>query len=271
MSKASLDRYAANLRTIAGAFTYPATPDLHPSWTMRPSPAISRSRRLQSRLAWLAIVLLVAMASLLAVPQARAAVIRWVQIGAVRIFFGGPTPEAPQAPTTATPMGDLRPQVAPASATPTEVASIPLSQLAGETTLDDAQTRAGFKILLPNYPSDLGSPDRVFVQDQGGAVVILAWISPDDQDRARLVLQELPSESWGVRKTQLETVISTTVDGQPAVWAVGPYVLFYRNGDMVEQRLVEGHVLIWERAGVTFRLESDLSLDQAVKVAQSLK
>jgi hypothetical protein len=86
-----------------------------------------------------------------------------------------------------------------------------------------------------------------------------------------LVLQELPSDSWGVRKVQVQSVTSTTVNGQAAVWAVGPYTLFYRNGDLVEQRLVTGHVLIWEQAGITYRLEGDLSLDEAVSIAESLE
>jgi hypothetical protein len=44
--------------------------------------------------------------------------------------------------------------------------------------------------------------------------------------------------------------------------------------------MIEGHVLIWtegdplaagERAGVTYRLETKLSLEEAIKVAQSLE
>jgi len=146
-----------------------------------------------------------------------------------------------------------------------------LDELSGETTLEQAQSQAEFRIRLPTYPSDLGPPDRVFLQDQGGSVVILAWLSPDDPETVRLTLHELSSDSWGNRKVQLETVTTTTVDGHPAVWAVGPYILIYRNGDLVQVRLVEGHVLIWESASVTYRVESDLTLEEAIQVAESLE
>jgi hypothetical protein len=66
-------------------------------------------------------------------------------------------------------------------------------------------------------------------------------------------------------------IAQTTVNGQPAVWAEGPYILRVRNGYIDERRLIEGHVLIWKEGDVTYRLETDLSLEEAVKIAESLK
>jgi hypothetical protein len=37
------------------------------------------------------------------------------------------------------------------------------------------------------------------------------------------------------------------------------------------RRLVEGNVLIWFENGLTYRLESDLSLEETVRVAESLE
>jgi hypothetical protein len=37
------------------------------------------------------------------------------------------------------------------------------------------------------------------------------------------------------------------------------------------RRLVEGNVLVWEQDGLTYRLETKLSLSEAVKIAESLK
>jgi hypothetical protein len=63
----------------------------------------------------------------------------------------------------------------------------------------------------------------------------------------------------------------TEVNGQRAVWTVGPYPLISRNGDVELTRMVEGHVLIWESDGVTYRLETGLSLEETLKIAESLQ
>lgn len=271
MNDSTLDRYGAKVRSVASAFAYPPTPA--PRSMMRrgtPRP-VGRTRLPLRRLAWLALAALVVVASLLAVPQARAAVSRWIRIGAVRIFLGGPTATGTSSPVTATPTGGVQPSPTEIPATPVPASSLELGDLAGETTLSEARRQAGMEIRLPTYPADLGPPERVFLQDQGGSVVILVWVSPDDAERARLVLQELASESWGVRKMQLESVATTSVSGTPAVWATGPYLMVYRNGELVERRLVEGHTLIWEEGSVTYRLETDLDLREAVRIGESLE
>ncbi len=66
----------------------------------------------------------------------------------------------------------------------------------------------------------------------------------------------------------------TSVKGQPALWTQGPYLLqFERDGQVIvdTRRLVTGHVLIWVEKGITYRLETDLSLEEAVRIAESLK
>jgi len=275
MNDQSADRYAERVRSLAGAFLYPTTPDLAGARQLRLPPVGARRPVLRRRLALVAIVILVAAASLLAVPQARAAVVRLIRIGVVRIFLTesppAPGTQAPAPPVTATPASIQ--DTDGGIPVPTSTASLgsALDELSGETKLEQAQSQAAFRIRLPTYPSDLGPPDRVFLQDQGGSVVILAWLSPDDPETVRLTLHELSSDSWGNKKVQLQAVTTTTVDGHPAVWAVGPYILIYRNGDLVQERLVEGHVLIWESARVTYRVESDLTLEEAIQVAESLE
>ena len=56
-----------------------------------------------------------------------------------------------------------------------------------------------------------------------------------------------------------------------AAWTEGPYLLNKRYGDVAEMRLLQGHVLIWVEETVTYRLESDLPLAEAVQVAESLR
>lgn len=271
MKEEAIDTFADGVRTIARSLPYPPTPRIRPGQPPYTFPSTTHSRLFRRRLGWVVVVLLVALASLLTVPGARAAVVHVIRVGVVRIFFEGAPSSTPPPRVTASPDAGHPAQSKAVSPAPTEAPAAGLDQIAGETTLDDAQERADFPIRLPSYPPDLGPPDRVFAQDQGGSAIVLAWLSPEDPSKVRLVLHELSSESWGVKKVRIEALTTTTVDGVPAVWTVGPYLLIYRNGDVVETRIVVGHVLIWERFGVTYRLESGLSLEEAVRVAESLE
>ncbi len=35
--------------------------------------------------------------------------------------------------------------------------------------------------------------------------------------------------------------------------------------------MIDGHVLIWKKSSLTYRLETDLSLKEAIKIAESLE
>ena len=67
----------------------------------------------------------------------------------------------------------------------------------------------------------------------------------------------------------------TTVDGERALWVRGPHLLQFRekngNVDYDTRRLVNGNVLIWQEDTLTYRLETDLPLEEAVRVAESLR
>jgi hypothetical protein len=67
------------------------------------------------------------------------------------------------------------------------------------------------------------------------------------------------------------TVEMTQVNKQPAVWAEGPYILNMKNGGAENYRLIDGYVLIWEEGGLTYRLETDLSMEEAIRIAESLR
>jgi hypothetical protein len=77
-----------------------------------------------------------------------------------------------------------------------------------------------------------------------------------------------------VYKTNVPVVAATTVNGQYALWTDGPYVVqVVENGQVVNdtRRLVTGHVLIWTEGDVTYRLETDRPLADAVRIAESLR
>jgi hypothetical protein len=205
--------------------------------------------------------------SLMLIPPVRAAVIEFIQIGVVRIFQGEPTPVTPphqQIPST----------MVPVTATPgaTSQPLIPLlERIAGETTLEEAQKTVYYPIELPSYPSDLGSPDRVFVQDADGDMTVLVWIEAQQPDEIRMSLHIIPPSSWAVEKMDPALVQETTVNGQRAIWAVGPYPLRFSSGNLDFVRMIDGHVLIWTDGEITYRLETKLSLEEAIRVAESLE
>ena len=245
------------LRTIANGMDYPRTPDIAGSVAARlHSP--TRPRFSLKRLAWSLTIVFVLLSSLMLIPTVRAAIIEFIQIGIVRIF---PQPVEPTVEVIAT-------------ATPGEASPLPilfLDQIAGETKLSSAQQTAPYPILLPTYPSDLGQPSHVYVQDADGAMTILVWTDPGQPELVTMSLHFIPAGHWAINKFGPVTIQETEVNGQRAIWAVGPYPLLMQNGNIQVERLIDGHVLIWVDGDITYRLETDLGLEEAIKVAESLR
>jgi len=148
--------------------------------------------------------------------------------------------------------------------------AVTISGLAGETTLADAQAGLPFSIRLPGYPADLGTPERVFLQEDG-EMVILVWTDPDDPEKVLLSLHEIAAGNIIVSKFQPVVIQETQVNGQYAVWAVGPYMVQLESGSYAFRRTVEGNTLIWEEDGITYRLETDLTLEESIRIAESLR
>jgi hypothetical protein len=257
------DHFDMQLRGIAGEFRYPATPDIAAS--LRERLAVRGARRPALRLGLAPIALLIVLllaAALLAVPSVRAAILEWLQIGGIRIWLVEPTPTPTMEPS-------LPGETPPPTATPRPVIRTPYRDLAGLTTLDAAREQVYFPIRLPGYPPDLGQPDDVYLQAVGGPLVVLVWRDPADPHRARLALHIL-GPGVVADKGAPPVVESAAVNGQPALWTTGPYMLEYTDG-MGFKWLVEGHVLLWEQDGLTHRLETGLPLDEAIRIAESLE
>lgn len=254
--------FKAQVRTIASQMDYPRTPDIAGTVRARLRTG-TRSRFMSKAAAWSLTIVLILLTSLMLIPPARAAIVEFIQVGVVRIFRAEPTP----VPTT--PSSTMVPVTA--TPAPTEQSLIPLLEgLAGEMTLEEAQAQVDYLILLPSYPSDLGEPDRVFVQDADGDMTILVWVDPQKPDEVLMSLHFLPPGSWAVKKVQPVVIEETQVNGRYAVWTFGPYPMRYENGDLQYLRMISGHVLIWDAEGVTYRLETNLSLEEAIQIAESL-
>jgi hypothetical protein len=266
MNELQQELFERQLNSLSQGLDYPRTPNIAGAVMARLS-APAPPRFLSRRLAWSLTVLLVLCSSLMLIPPVRAAVIEFIQIGVVRIFRAEPTPLAP-------PNQELPSTMAPVTATPgpTLPPLIPvLEGLAGEVTLDAAQHIADYPILLPSYPPELGQPGYVFVQEAEGAMTILVWMQPQQPDQVWMSLHLIPAGSWAITKMGPRIIQETTFHGQSAIWAVGPYPLQFSNGKLDFVRLVNGHVLIWTEGEITYRLETDLGLEEALKIAESLE
>lgn len=256
MSSHDMERFEKNIRKLAAEFPYPETSDLRgPVWERTiEGPQVLSPRAAITYLT--VIIALVVVFLLAAVPGVRAAVFEYVDIGSVRILFGG---EAPTEPADESAL----------EAAPTPVLNI-LDQLEGETSLLQAQAEAEFVISLPQYPTDLGTPDHVFLQQAGGGMVLLVWMEPGNPEAVRMSLHIL-SENSLVLKHAPQVIEEAQVDDQRAYWAEGPYIVEFEDGGFQPARLMSGHVLIWHEEGLTYRLETDLPQAEVVLIAESLK
>jgi hypothetical protein len=256
------DGWEAMVRQTAAALPYPPTP--HVADRVVAHLTNEHDRQTTSRLQplWVASVILALLLGLLAVPPVRAAILEFLQVGAVRIWLvePAPTPTAPQE----MPIERSQP-------TPTPIRS--LLNLAGETTLTEAEAKTGFAIALPTYPPDLGTPDRVFYQELSGPAVILVWTKPEQPEQALLSLQIFGSDTI-VNKGSPPVVMTATVNGRDMVWLNGPYILAYGGGSQPQwemRYLVSGRVLLWQEDGLTYRLEGDFTFEEAIRIAESLE
>lgn len=140
-----------------------------------------------------------------------------------------------------------------------------LERIAGETTLEKAQAQVDFPLALPQA---YGLPQQVFVQNWVGQMVVMLW---RDETDITLALYQF-NEGFGLYKT-VENAVVTEVDGDFALWIDQPHELWLRDGNIFHQQtifFVEGNVLIWDENGITYRLESGLSLEEAIQIAENL-
>jgi hypothetical protein len=256
-----LNPWERNLRQVARSFAYPPTPDISRQ-VRRKLAARPKSFLRPARPAWILAVIMLALAALLAVPPVRAAVLEFIQLGAVRIFSQPetlvPSPEPNEGP------GDSSSTIIPGSP--------PIwGGLSGATTLAEAQEKAGFPLRLPAHPTDLGTPDQVFYQDLGGPVVILLWLAEAPPNEVELALFQIgPGVVLG--KSAPELVDEALVAGARALWLEGDHLLFLeRNGDRDLVTLIVGSkVLVWGQGPLTYRLEGTFTREEAVRIAESM-
>ncbi|HZS86373.1 MAG TPA: hypothetical protein VFE42_02645 [Chloroflexota bacterium] len=202
-------------------------------------------RGLVRRLA-LALLALAALAGgvLVASPDARSAVASWFDLQGV-VFLYRPVPPHPPSSVGA-PLG------------------------------------LGQRLILPS----VGAPDEVYLEalSQGTQVSLVYRPRPGlpavAGSRVGLLLTE--ARGWfehnPVYFKGLEPgtrVAEVRVNGVPAYWLTGkPHLFWYTDASgtpTMERIRLAGNTLLWARNGLIFRLESALSLKQALRIAESVR
>lgn len=232
-----MNKHTEDLLTRAAEkMVYPPTPPIHLS--------VARNKPLRLRRA--AILLVTILLSLSMIPPVRAAIGEILKIGGIEIHVGQEKTPIPHHKTLLT--------------------------LAGKTTLAEAQETVPFPLyVLPEMP------DEVFLQNQTGQMVIMIWLK---DGQIEMALYQFLSE-FSVYKGVDDAEI-TSVNGRLAVWIDTPHVLWFTENKITRSRpafLVEAPVLLWENPvtdeqgrtyHVTYRLETGLSMEETIQIAESL-
>jgi hypothetical protein len=154
--------------------------------------------------------------------------------------------------------------------------------LGAHTTLAAARDRVNFAVRLPAL-EQLGPPQVYYADDPAGGRVSLLYPAGD-----RLPAMEGTPVGLFVTQFRGDTddellakivhegadVTSVEIAGIPGWWIEGAHevLVIARTGDVVAERLrFSDNALLWTRDGVTLRLESALSRQQAIAIAASLR
>jgi hypothetical protein len=188
----------------------------------------------------------------------------------LRIVFGLPPVPSP-SPSQATPAASA--SAAPGSAL----------RLGRPVAIDSVDREAGFHVLRPADPS-IGPPDAAYVDLARNNQVSLVWA-------VRPSLPATLEPSVGLLFSQFDgrldtgffskaisggtTVEPVRVNGREAYWVSGDAHFFFytgRDGQFVEDdRRWVGDALLWSDGTYTYRLETSLGRDEAIRFAESMR
>jgi hypothetical protein len=211
---------------------FPPEPDV--AARVRERIEVRRSRR-----PWLILALaaVAAVGALLAIPQTRAAIFDFLHIGGVEVKR---VPTQPQAPSRVTYLGR-------------------------EVGYEDAQSRVDFPLVAPDTPFATYYDGSV-----AGGMVNMTWNG--------LVLSQWQGEQLQFAQKQVgpgSQVVSVSVNGVPALWITGArHEIVYRgaNGEVLPKtRRLVGNVLLWDKDGITYRLEGAKTRAQALAAVRNLR
>jgi hypothetical protein len=134
-------------------------------------------------------------------------------------------------------------------------------------------------------PSALGRPEEVYVRTAGGSVQAFLVYGARSGIAASTEsgVSALVTAVRGGLETQLLGKVlpaggraeELTVNGGRGVWIEGePHQVFYRgpSGDILADSIrLAGNVLLWEQDGLLLRLEANVTKEQALRIASSMR
>ena len=247
-------------------------PEQEPPWWRR-TVAGATVRRVAAAVV---VIVVVAVAVLAVVPGWRSAVAHWLGVPGIRIELvtSTPTPARTFASPVATPVP-----------TPTPVPLGSTLLLGDRVTLAEARPSVPFPLRVPMLPS-LGPPDEVYVRQlASGKLVTFLYrarpgLPPEANTDVGLIVMQFQSEgnAVGISKGLLSpgTVIEEVdVSGNQGFWVAGtPHLVAYpdlQGGFPPSASQVAGNVLVWSQAGLTFRLEGEMTKEEALRIAGSMR
>jgi hypothetical protein len=222
----------------------PAGPDL--TGAVRSRLAVGRRPSLFSRRALVVAlaVLAVAVGAVLAVPQARSTIRDWLGIGNVTIRYVEDLPPVEQA------TDDLG--------------------LGEQVSLEEARERAGFQVRVPTVDG-LDDPPKVYYNEESSQVAFLYG----SQEKPKLLITQADARGAiekivNLNVTERELVV--VEPGYAGVWLFGEkHAIFYPSTDHEEPFRLVGNALVYEIDGVTLRIEAEISKDDALRIARSMR
>jgi hypothetical protein len=212
-------------------------------------------------------------AAVLILPGPRHAVARWLGFDSVRIEPGV------TVPTTIAPATSESATAGSTTVTSTTVAN-PVLGLGSAVSIQSAMSQTG----LPDpMPTLLGDPQSIHVEHPPASGQIILVYAPSDlvpQSNVTGVgalVSVFPAriDEGFFRKTlgNTATVRPADVDGAVGYWIEGsPHQLMFESGnDVLEDTLrLATNTLIWQRGANVYRLEADIDLETAVRIAKTV-
>ena len=282
------DELGAALRGLAPSIDWPTDgragePDLASAVRARieslPIAAVDRTR--WRRPAWLVGItpgparraLVLALVALLAVAAVAGAV--GLGLPGLRLILGEPPPTVnPSVAPTSPPRGSPTPTVLGGSLRLGEVLD------AGDPAALDA--RAGFHVSLPSDPG-IGAPEAAWIDERKGGQVTMLWPPSDrlpattEADVGLLLSQFRGTLDDGFFAKSIDSgtiVAPVEVDGDDGYWLSGEQHLFFWEGPggfVDDARRWVGDVLVWSDGPITYRLETSLGREEAIRIAESMR
>ena len=145
-------------------------------------------------------------------------------------------------------------------------------------TLEEAQARLGLPLLLPGDAAT-AEPDRVLIQDFRSVKAAVLFFRHSDGTPYALfetnapVGKGLPIAGKGVLSSSQARPVRDL--GDEAYWLTGLRIVQYYDpsGAVIRDsvRATEANTLLWSANGRVFRIEGNLTQEQAIGIARSLK